>query len=91
MDKNDVVMVSGVRTPFGRYGGSLKDYDYFDLGAIPMREVLKRVNLAPGIVEEVFWGVGDTSLCKDVYTPVAARQTLLRAGLPAVDALDQPG
>jgi acetyl-CoA C-acetyltransferase len=28
-------------------------------------------------------GVGDTSPCKDVYTPVAARQTLLKAGLPA--------
>jgi len=83
MDKNDIVMVSAVRTPFGRYGGSLKDFDYFDLGAIPMREVLKRVNLEPKVVEEVFWGVGDTSVCKDVYTPVAARQTLLRAGLPA--------
>jgi acetyl-CoA C-acetyltransferase len=83
MDKNDIVMVSAVRTPFGRYGGSLKDFDYFDLGAIPMREVLRRVNLEPKVVEEVFWGVGDTSVCKDVYTPVAARQTLLRAGLPA--------
>ena len=81
--KDDIVMVSAARTPFGRYGGSLKDYDYFDLGAIPMREVLKRVNLEPGIVDEVFWGVGDTSPCKDVYTPVAARQTLLKAGLPA--------
>jgi len=83
MEKNDIVMVSAVRTPFGRYGGSLKDFDYFDLGAIPMREVLKRVKLEPKVVEEVFWGVGDTSVCKDVYTPVAARQTLLRAGLPA--------
>ena len=83
MDKNDIVMVSAARTPFGRYGGSLKDYDYFDLGAIPMREVLKRINLDPKLVGEVFWGVGDTSPCKDVYTPVAARQTLLKAGLPA--------
>jgi len=83
MDKNDIVMVSAVRTPFGRYGGSLKDFDYFDLGAIPMREVLKRVNLEPKVVDEVFWGAGDTSVCKDVYTPVAARQTLLKAGLPA--------
>lgn len=83
MDKHDIVMVSAVRTPFGRYGGSLKDFDYFDLGAIPMREVLKRVNLEPKVVNEVFWGVGDTSVCKDVYTPVAARQTLLKAGLPA--------
>jgi acetyl-CoA C-acetyltransferase len=83
MDQKDIVMVSGVRTPFGRYGGSLKDFDYFDLGAIPMKEVLKRAHLEPKVVDEVFWGVGDTSVCKDVYTPVAARQTLLKAGLPA--------
>lgn len=82
MDKKDIVMVSAVRTPFGRYGGSLKEFDYFDLGAIPMKEVLRRVGLETGIVNEVFWGVGDTSVCKDVYTPVAARQTLLKAGLP---------
>ncbi len=82
MEKDDIVMVSAARTPFGRYGGVLKDYDYFDLGAIPMREVLKRANLEPKEVHEVFWGVGDTSPCKDVYTPVAARQTLLKAGLP---------
>jgi len=83
MDKNDIVMVSAVRTPFGRYGGTLKDFDYFDLGAIPMREVMKRISLDPKLIGEVFWGVGDTSPCKDVYTPVAARQTLLKAGLPA--------
>jgi len=79
----DIVIVSAARTPFGRYGGSLKDIDYYDLGAIPMREVLKRVNLGSDVVDEVFWGVGDTSPCKDPYTPVAARQSLLKAGLPA--------
>lgn len=83
MDKKDIVMVSAARTPFGRYGGALKDFDYFDLGAVPMEEVLGRVSLDPKVVDEVFWGVGDTSVCKDVYTPVAARQTLLKAGLPA--------
>jgi len=83
MNKDDIVIVSAVRTPFGRYCGSLREFDYFDLGAIPMREVLKRVNLEPNVVDEVFWGVGDTSPCKDVYTPVAARQTLIKAGLPA--------
>jgi acetyl-CoA C-acetyltransferase len=81
MDKN-ISIVSAVRTPFGRFGGSLKDFDYFDLGALPMREVLARVNLEGNQVDEVYWGVGDTSVCKDVYTPVAARQTLLKAGLP---------
>ena len=81
-DKKDVVIVSAVRTPFGRFGGSLRDIDYYELGAIPMREVLKRVNCAPEDVDEVFWGVGDTSACRDPYTPVAARQSLIRAGLP---------
>jgi acetyl-CoA C-acetyltransferase len=78
----DIVIVSAVRTPFGRYCGSLKEYDYFDLGALPMKEVLERVHVTGEQVDEVYWGVGDTSVCKDVYTSVAARQTLLKAGLP---------
>jgi len=82
MKGKEIVIVSAVRTPFGRYGGSLKDFDYYDLGALPMKEVVERVNIDKEIVDEVFWGVGDTSVCKDVYTPVAARQTLLKAGLP---------
>jgi len=83
MNDKEIVIVSACRTPFGRYCGSLKDMDYFDLGAVSMTEVYKRVSMDPSMVEEVFWGVGDTSVCKDVYTPVAARQTLLKAGLPA--------
>jgi len=79
----DIVIVSAVRTPFGRYCGALREYDYFDLGALPMKEVLARVKVEGDQVDEVFWGVGDTSVCKDVYTAVAARQTLLKAGLPA--------
>lgn len=47
-----------------------------------MKELLARVNVPGDQIDEVFWGVGDTSVCKDVYTPVAARQTLLKAGLP---------
>jgi acetyl-CoA C-acetyltransferase len=79
---NDVVIVGAVRTPFGRFGGSLANIDYYELGAIPMREVVKRVGVKPDVVQEVFWGVGDTSACRDPYTPVAARQSLIRAGLP---------
>lgn len=78
----NIVIASAARTPFGRYGGALKDLDYYDLGAIPMREVLARVPAEGLRVDEVFWGVGDTAVCKDVYTPVAARQTLMKAGLP---------
>ncbi len=78
----DVVIVGAVRTPFGRFGGSLANIDYYELGAIPMREVIKRTGVKPDVVNEVFWGVGDTSACRDPYTPVAARQSLIRAGLP---------
>jgi len=78
----DVVIVAAARTPFGRFGGSLANIDYYELGAIPMREVVKRTGIKPNVVNEVFWGVGDTSACRDPYTPVAARQSLIRAGLP---------
>ncbi len=78
----DVVIVSALRTPFGRFGGSLRDIDYYELGSIPMKAVLQRVGVSPDMVDEVFWGVGDTSACKDPYTPVAARQSLIKAGLP---------
>jgi acetyl-CoA C-acetyltransferase len=78
----DVVIVGAVRTPFGRFGGSLANIDYYELGAIPMREVVKRTGVKPSDINEVFWGVGDTSACRDPYTPVAARQSLIRAGLP---------
>ena len=54
----DIVIVSAVRTPFGRYCGSLREYDYFDLGALPMKAVLDRVAIAGEEVDEVFWGVG---------------------------------
>jgi acetyl-CoA C-acetyltransferase len=79
---NDVVIVGAVRTPFGRFGGSLINFDYYELGAIPMRELIKRTGIKPDLVNEVFWGVGDTSACRDPYTPVAGRQSLIRAGLP---------
>jgi len=80
-NNNDIVIVSAVRTPFGRYGGALKEIDFYDLGALPMKEVLRRVNVAPEVVDQVYWGVGDTTPCKDPFTPVAARQSLLKAGL----------
>ena len=79
----DIVIVGAVRTPFGRYCGSLREYDYFDLGALPMKEILYRVGIQGNCVDEIYWGVGDSSVCKDVYTPLAARQTLIKAGIPA--------
>ena len=80
--KDDIVCISACRSPFGRFGGSMKDIDIYDLGAIGMENVLERINFDPELVDEVWWGNGDTSNCKDPFTPVVARQALLKAGLP---------
>ncbi len=80
--KDDLVCVSAVRTPFGRFGGSLRDVDIYDLGAVAMRHAIVRIGLDPACIDEVWWGNGDTTNTKDPYTPVVARQTLLKAGIP---------
>ncbi len=79
--KDDIVCVSAVRTPFGKFGGSLRDIDIFDLGAVAMKSAMDRINLNPELVDEVWWGNGDTTNTKDPYTPVVARQTMLKAGI----------
>ena len=43
----EVLIVSGVRTAIGNFGGSLKDFPIVKLGAITIREVLKRAGLKP--------------------------------------------
>ncbi|MCB8816694.1 thiolase family protein [Desulfosporosinus shakirovi] len=79
--KDDIVCVSAVRTPFGKFGGSMKDIDIYDLGAIAMRNSMEKINLDPALIDEVWWGNGDTSSTKDPFTPVVARQTMLKAGI----------
>jgi acetyl-CoA C-acetyltransferase len=82
MEKNDVVVVSAVRTPFGRFGGTLKDIPSIELGAMVIREVLRRVNVKGEEVEETYYGSavpGEVGL----ETDVPARQATLKAGLPA--------
>lgn len=80
--KDDLVCVSALRTPFGLFGGSLRDIDIFDLGAIAMKNAMERIKLNPGLIDEVWWGNGDTTNTKDPYTPVVARQTMIKAGIP---------
>ena len=43
----EVVIVSAVRTPIGSFGGSLKEISARTLGAIAIREAIKRVDIAP--------------------------------------------
>ena len=44
-NKDDVVIVSGVRTPFSKFGGTLKEIHSTDLGVIVIKESLKRAGL----------------------------------------------
>lgn len=81
-DGNDVVIVSAGRTPFGKFGGVLKDVPSPDLGAHVVREVLRRADVPGELVDELYYG---SAIPVESGTPVAAvvaRQVLLKAGLP---------
>jgi acetyl-CoA acetyltransferase len=52
----DIVCVSAVRTPFGRFGGSMRDIDIYDLGALIMKEAMERIHIDPALIGEVWWG-----------------------------------
>lgn len=74
----DLVIVAGVRTPIGNFGGALKDVPAQKLGELAVREILARTGLDPKLVEEVIIGcVGQPS---DAYN--IARVITLQAGLP---------
>ena len=48
----DVVFVSAVRTPMGRFGGTLRDVKVYDLAAFPIREALRRANVGGDEVDD---------------------------------------
>lgn len=79
VDNGDsVVLVSGVRTAIGRFGGALKDVDAHELGAACIREAVARAGIEPDDVDEVVMGqVGQVG--PDAYN---ARRCALAAGLP---------
>src|SRR5499425_2718440 len=53
---DDVVIISGCRTPVGKFQGSLSDLSAPQLGAIVVREAVKRANLEPKLVDECIMG-----------------------------------
>ena len=73
-----VVLVSGVRTAIGRFGGSLKDVDAYELGAACIREALARAGLEPDDVDEVVMGQV-AQVGPDAYN---ARRCAIAAGIP---------
>lgn len=74
----DVVIVSGVRLPIGSYGGSLKTFSSIDMGAMVVREAVKRAGIKPEDVDEVIIGeVGQVA-----ENGFLARAISLAAGMP---------
>ena len=74
----EVVIVSGVRLPVGSFGGSLKDISAIDMGAMAVKEAVKRAGIEPSDVDETIVGqVGQIAECGFV-----ARAVSLKAGLP---------
>lgn len=72
------VIVSAVRTPIGRYGGSLKSINSGFLAYYAIKEALNRISLPPELVDEVILGeVRQTTESSNV-----ARVAALRAGIP---------
>jgi acetyl-CoA C-acetyltransferase len=55
----EVVIVSGARTAIGNFGGSLKDFSLIKMGALVIREALKKAKLRPVIKKEVLEGAPD--------------------------------
>ena len=53
---DEVVIISGCRTPVGKFQGSLSDFTASQLGAIAVREAVKRANLDPKQVDECIMG-----------------------------------
>jgi acetyl-CoA C-acetyltransferase len=72
------VIVSAVRTPFGRLGGGLKDHEAPELGAIAIRAALDRVDVAADEVEYVIMG----QVLQAGAGQAPARQAAVGAGLP---------
>ena len=75
----DVVFLSGVRTGFGSFGGSLKDQSAIDLGAAASRQALERSGVPAGEVGHAVFGNALQTSADAIYL---ARHVALKTGLP---------
>jgi acetyl-CoA acyltransferase 2 len=75
----DVVFLAGVRTGFGKFGGTLKDFSATELGAISARHALDRAGVQPAQVDHVVFGNAQQTSADAIYL---ARHVGLKAGLP---------
>jgi len=75
---DDIVFVSAVRSPMGKFGGTLKDMPVYELGGYVIKEVVKRAGIAPEEINEAIIGN-----CRQAGNgPNPARTAVLNGGLP---------
>ena len=77
MNRDEVAVISAVRSPFGKFGGVLKDFSLPTLGGIVAAEAIRRAGIKPEEVEEVATGVNLPGADRSI-----ARQVLIEAGIP---------
>ena len=78
-EARDVVVLSGVRTAVGKYGGSLKDMPPADLGAAVVREAVSRSGVEPAEVGHTVFGNVIHTETRDMYL---SRVASVNGGLP---------
>ena len=75
---SDIVAISACRTPMGRFGGTLKTVAAYDLGAVAVKEALRRANLSGEQIDDVILGS-----CRQAGNgPNPARTASVRGGIP---------
>jgi acetyl-CoA C-acetyltransferase len=74
----EVVICEPVRTPIGRYGGTLKSLSAAELGEVALRGLLERTGLDPAAVDDVILG----HCYPNSEAPAIGRVVALNAGLP---------
>ncbi|CAN7208921.1 thiolase family protein [Rossellomorea sp. LjRoot5] len=77
--REEIVIVSAVRTPIGRYGGALKEISSGHLASLVIEEAVKNANIAAEQVSEVILG----EVRQSTESSNVARVAALRAGIPA--------
>lgn len=82
MKKEDIVIVSAVRTPFSKFDSAMADIASLDLGALVMKEVVDRAGIKPGEIGEINYG---TCILPEVSleTDCPVRQATLILGWPS--------
>lgn len=78
MRVREVVIVSAARTPFGKFGGVLKDLKAVELGGLAIKEALRRAGIQGGQVDEVIMGM----VVPAGQGQIPGRQASIKAGIP---------